>query len=318
MSTTKLSASKLKILSDCSQKFYAQYVLKLPRTSNSGASRGTICHLIYECFLNKRHRKHYDLILAANNISGSPAIKRLVDKTAKKLNINDEENLDLINIMVLSGMKFDFYCEGSLELHSEWEFNIKSEGKYNYHINGFIDKRAIYADDIIVFDYKSSKKRFQDHELDGNLQALTYALAVWKTSGVIPSTKFLFLRFPKKIEQVAPQLTIQQLNGYEAYLDYITKYISVFTEKDAATDLAYYDVKRRWLCGRNQSKNSKVWGCDAKFPFDYFALISEDGQVIKTSMENDLQPKENQKVEKRFYAGCPAFQKKEGDNEDFF
>ena len=42
----KLSASKIKTAEGCSWLYYTKYVLKLPDISNSGASRGTICHLI--------------------------------------------------------------------------------------------------------------------------------------------------------------------------------------------------------------------------------------------------------------------------------
>ena len=60
MSETKtLSASKIKTLQSCSWLYWCKYHLKLPEESNSGASRGTICHLIFECLGNPRHKHHY-------------------------------------------------------------------------------------------------------------------------------------------------------------------------------------------------------------------------------------------------------------------
>ena len=57
-----LSASKIKKLEDCSWAYWAAYHLKLPDSSNDGARRGTICHLVFECLLNPRHLKNYKKI----------------------------------------------------------------------------------------------------------------------------------------------------------------------------------------------------------------------------------------------------------------
>ena len=57
-----LSASRIKTLQQCSWKYWCNYKLKLPDKSNDGASRGWICHLIFELLGEPRHKKHYDLI----------------------------------------------------------------------------------------------------------------------------------------------------------------------------------------------------------------------------------------------------------------
>ena len=58
-----LSASRIKTLQQCSWKYWCNYILKLPDKSNEGASRGWICHLIFELLGNPRHLKNYKLIL---------------------------------------------------------------------------------------------------------------------------------------------------------------------------------------------------------------------------------------------------------------
>ena len=93
----KLSASKIKTVEGCSWLYYSKYILKLPDISNSGASRGTICHLIFELLLTDRHKKYFeDLCSGKAGVIKNPAIHRLILKNAKKLKVDDEENLDLI------------------------------------------------------------------------------------------------------------------------------------------------------------------------------------------------------------------------------
>ena len=44
---TALSASRIKTAQSCSWLYWCKYKLKLPDTSNDGARRGSICHLIF-------------------------------------------------------------------------------------------------------------------------------------------------------------------------------------------------------------------------------------------------------------------------------
>jgi RecB family exonuclease len=310
----KLSASKIKSLQTCSWKFYCEYFLKLPKSKNAGASRGTVAHLIFELLLNPRHKKHYDKMVESGTIKASAPIYHLVKRHANKLDVGDPENLQMIDEMICVALRKDFHCDGAIKLEAETEFKIAAD---TYIINGFIDKLATYEDYVHVWDYKTSKAKFTANELDGNMQVLMYSLAYYKQFGKIPRVSFLFLRFPDSPEQHAPAVKQSELNGFEAYLKYIGKYISEFTEEAAKTDYAADDKKRMWLCGFNKypgqlKKDGNVmWGCDYKFPFDYYALIDADGKVKKTAYKKeDLTAKEGEKIEKRQYAGCPRFNKK--------
>ena len=52
-----LSASRLKTLETCSWSYWCNYHLKLPQKQNEGALRGTVCHLVFEMLVKKKHKK---------------------------------------------------------------------------------------------------------------------------------------------------------------------------------------------------------------------------------------------------------------------
>ena len=97
-----LSASRLKTLETCTWSYWCNYHLKLPQKQNEGAQRGTVCHLVFEMLVKKKHRKHYDRIVKANSIDGSPAIVRLVMKHLRQMEkssdlpMTNEENTTLV------------------------------------------------------------------------------------------------------------------------------------------------------------------------------------------------------------------------------
>lgn len=313
MKKISLSASKIKLFETCSWAYYCKYHLKLKDPPNSGAARGTVSHLVFEVLMNSRHRIEFDKIIAANSVEASKSITRLINKHCHKLNIMDAEHIQLIYNMVLVGLKNDFFCNGAEKVEAEQEFKFEAS---NYIINGFIDKTAIHKDKIEIIDYKSSKQKFTDEEIDYNLQNLMYSLACFKTNGVIPRVKFVFLRFPKKPDQIAPQCNEHTLKGFEAFLNKIATKIANFNEISAKKNLAANIQYKKWLCGKNefrgQCKNdgSQVWGCPYKFPFKYYALIDKNNSIIATSETNDLQVGEGQSIVEKLYDGCPAFKSK--------
>ena len=53
-----------------------------------------------------------------------------------------------------------------------------------------------------------------------------------------------------------------------------------------------------------------MWHCSLKFDFEYYAIVDEDGNVVKTAFEeNELEPKDGEKIIKKKYDGCPRHQK---------
>lgn len=323
MEKVKLSASKIKTLKTCSWLYYCDYVLKLPKTSNDGANRGTIVHLILECLTNQRRRKDVDKILQAGTVFYNPKCQRLILKHAKSLGVDSLDNLTLIDEMILVALRNDFYFDsyrGKKEIRTEGKFEYHAE---NYIINGFIDKQVDLERETIIIDYKTSAKKFAGKEIDGNLQAMMYSLACYKELGKIPKIVFLFLRFPEDMEMSPPRAAPAQLRGFERYLESVAGFIKDFGPRDAISDLAakrpYPDSDGGFcgplVCGRakfpGQTKvdGSPMWYCPRKFPFQYYQTIDKKGKVIRTSFQNDLRPQEGERLEIMQYKGCPHFRK---------
>ena len=183
---TPLSASRIKKAQGCSWSYWASYRLKVPDRSNDGASRGWICHLIFELLGDPKHRKIYDEIILKDSIFLCEPIKRLVGYHAKKLNVNDVDNLKLIDDMTMAGLHFDFFghARGEVtEAISEQSFDITvDEADKLYRLRGFIDKLFLYEEEslAVIRDFKSSKVVFKGKEVTDNLQDLIYTLAVRK------------------------------------------------------------------------------------------------------------------------------------------
>lgn len=310
-----LSASKIKSLHNCSWIYYASYILKVPQTTNLGASRGLCAHTSLECLVNPRHRKHY---LSVKDSNITPAMERLVRKNAKKLNVTEEDDIKMIYDMIVTAVNYDFFCEGAEKVVAEEKFSIESD---NYNIIGYIDKTAFSKKDIKIFDYKSSKKKFSREEIEGNIQGLMYSLACYKKHGVIPDVQFLFLRFPKNPVQFFERCTKSQLEGFELYLSSLASHLSSFNAKKATSDLAANSKERFWLCGKTGLKKdgSKAFICQYREPSVYFVLKNKNGEIIKSSFnKKDLKPNNEESIEKINYSGCPAFNKKqEKDAFDF-
>lgn len=309
-----LSASRVKTLETCSWTYWCTYHLKIPQKENSGAMRGTICHLIFECLLKQRHKKHFTRIMKRGGVDGSPAVKRLILKHCKKKNLT-EEDLTMINDMVWTGLNQDFYCKGSKLGDAELEFLIENE-RPKYKIKGFIDKNAFYEKNNLfkIIDYKSSKSKFKGEELTANFQAMTYSLAAFKK--IFPSaerviTQFIFLRFPKSSVQEV-EIPRDQITGFEHYLSYAFSKANSFNESDAKSNFAANKDESRWLC-----KAGKTWRCPYLDPFDYYHLIDSNGKIIESSLENKFSPKDGQSVKKLKYNGCPAHTNKIEASSDF-
>jgi ATP-dependent helicase/DNAse subunit B len=303
----KLSASKIKTAEGCSWLYYTKYVLKLPDISNSGASRGTICHLIFELLLTDRHKKYFeDLCSGKAGVIKNPCIHRLILKNAKKLKVDDEENLDLIYMMIQTGLQSDFFCNGALLVEAESEFKLEED---DYIINGFIDKLAKFNDkEYKIYDYKSSKAKFSKEEIDFNLQNLMYSLAVFKTKGYIPTVSFIFLKFKKQPIQQAPTPTQEQLEGFKTYLSYIAGYISSFDEKKATQNLAAKSFKKKWMCG---SDVEGKWICPSRLPATFYIGSDEKDKFIRSSFDKELLLKDPKVklINKKEYNGCPFWRK---------
>lgn len=306
-----LSASRIKTFESCSWLYYCDYLLKLPKSSNDGANRGTIVHLILECLLNPRHKHHFDSIIKNKTLLFQKSITKLINKHAKKLNVDSVENIGMIHSMILVALQNDFFCNGAI-IKAESEFKFENE---HFNILGYIDKEAYHGEsDIVIWDYKTSKAKFTQDEIEYNLQNLMYSLATYKKYKTIPQINFLFLRFPNKPLQQAPRCSLAQLEGFEVYLGSVASAMASINEKTAKLNLACKSSEKRWLCGSNRYSNQRkedgslMWGCPHKFGYEYYIVVDSTGKIKQSSKEkSELQVKDGDKVKKMRYLGCPAF-----------
>jgi len=313
-----LSASRIKTLETCSWSYWCNYNLKLPQKQNEGALRGTVCHLVFEMLVKKKHKKHFTKISKAGTIKASPAIHRMVMKhliqmeKSFDLPMTNEENTELVDDMIVVGLNCDFFGKGGQVDKPEHEFLLDNEDP-KYKIRGFIDKPIVYkrGKKIKIVDYKSSKYKFRGEELHSNVQAMVYTLAAQQEwPDYAPTVEFQFLRHPRSpLQQL--QFNKEQLRGLEYYLAHAFQIINNFTEETAKTNYAADTKKNSWMC-----KIGK-WRCPYIDPYDYFVIVNEEGEEIKKSFkEKELLSvlSDGQKVEKRSYDGCPRHKKTSHDN----
>ena len=335
---TSLSASRIKTAQSCSWKYWCSYHLKLPDRSNSGAKRGSVCHLVFECLGENRHKKHFSLIIKKRDVFASKAIERLIRKHAKKEGVDDEENIKQICDMTLAGLQYDFfgteYGKPS-EALSEQDFEIDvKEGKFDYKIKGFIDKLFLYKKQglAIIRDFKSSKEVFKGKDLENNLQDLMYSLAVKKLFPDYKSrrSEFLFLKFLPTEKGVVrmPALTEEELDGFQSELTEIQKYLDNFNIQTAFSNLAArqdYPKDNSFSgplqCGFASKKGelkkdgNPKYHCPYKFDFYYYKISDMKGTMITSCFLDEFDDYLKKYPEDKFlyqimhYAGCPGFNK---------
>jgi len=322
--SSALSASRIDTLNGCSWVYWCKYKLRLPDTSNDGASRGTICHLVLELLGAEKHKAKYDLVLKKNSIFACPSLKKLVLYHAKRLSVDDDENLDLIDSMTVNGLRYDFFGEDDhvpAKSISEKAFDIEiSNKKYSYRIRGFIDKLFLYKENsyALIRDFKSSKQVFKGKKVTDNMQDLMYSLAV---SHLYPEydnrqSEFLFLKFDLSKDMFntpgngvlrMESISEEELSGFQHELTEYQKKIDNFDEDDAHSHFAGeqgYPSDGSFggplMCGKDGYKISrgepvlddngepiKAYICAFRKPFSYYALINKDGKVLKTSFKED-------------------------------
>lgn len=323
--TNVLSASKLGTLSKCSLLYYFQYILKLRNPDNDGSRRGSIVHIIFECLSNKRHKKHYNNIIKNNSAFSSKAIYRLINKLANKFKLGQidnkgNDNFAMIDSMILLGLSLDFYNKNGLLHAVELAFDYEGEG---YNMRGVIDKVVKYPKNkYVLMDYKSSSSKYEGEELNFNIQSLMYCLYFYKTKGIIPFFKFLFLRF-KDDPFIEKTYTEEDLLGFEQYLIYITDSLKDYTFQKACGNLAANKGYPKdgtfsglMVCGRGTHIGQKkkdgnlLWQCSLKHPKPIYCIKDKQGELkYSTDNKEDIKLSDGDYFEIFNYSGCPAFYK---------
>jgi RecB family exonuclease len=335
----KLSASRLNTAKKCSFSYYANYIMKLPQKKNDGASRGDICHCVFECLGKKRHKKTFNKILEEKNAFSVPSVERLVMKKAIGHNVQDKENLRQINEMIVAGLEYDFFGHGlgkPTEAYSEYEFDFTIEkGDKYYKIKGFIDKLFLYKRKklIVIRDFKTSKKVFEGNELDENYQDYIYSLAARHAFPEYNNreSEFVFLKFDLKSGKDSKgllkmeRIKDEDLDNFEDFLVKCQSYLENFSIEDAKNDYAADKKVTKEdgfagiiVCGfakyagEPKKNGDPKWHCPYKFPFDYYGLYNEKGNLLKTAFVKDyyelaMSKKKGYSIKKMNYEGCPRW-----------
>lgn len=301
-----LSYSKLTTYKSCSWKAYCTYHLKLPRTGNSGSSRGSVTHYVLECLSRPDRKQKAAAILKSGSISTVPSVRRLAEIHARKLDVADPANMNLINSFILVALDNDFYCDGAAEVHIELPFNVERE---KYVLNGFLDKIAVFEDRVQIIDYKTSKQK-ANFDVDAT-QAMLYELIVEELFKKPVYVDFLFLKFPKNPNVTLAPTSAAKRKYFLEWIDSMADYIAGFDENRARTNYAKNGQMVAMHCGKKlpwetKDDGSPVHCCEYKMPRKYWVL-KKGKEVLKSSFENNLRPGKGEKVEELFYSGCPAW-----------
>lgn len=313
-----LSASRVKSLENCSWLYWSNYHLKLPQKQNSGAKKGHICHLIFELLLQKKRLSYFNKIIAEGSTTVIPSIERLIKKHIKQSKLGDSSDSFLhIDKMILVGLRNDFYIKDGTLVSPEYKFDIITP---KFRIKGFMDKPFIRNNEIIIDDFKSSKKKFSGEDQESNLQALMYSFAakiIWPH--LTPTVRFVFLQYPRD-----PIMTIKfsddTLLGFQYYLEETQQKIEGFNEHTAKDNFAADSpagkdtFTGKALCGwathpgKLKKDGTEMWHCPYRFGYDYYA-IKKDGKVVTTAftLEELRDVKKGEVIEKRKYDGCPKY-----------
>lgn len=340
----RLSPSRVNSINDCSWQYYASYHLRLPRTGNDGSKRGTICHALLECLVKPNHRHYVKKLADKGDVFAFPPIAKYLEllATREKLPLDqvvvnkDKTGLmthrEEINNMLIVALTNDFLGKPTDEILSEIKHTVEvytGDAKHDkkFNILGVIDKVFVRRNDkgeveeVEIVDYKTSSKKFDEADLESNLQGLVYQFFAKKMFPGVKKIifKFLFLRFPRNPVVVVPPLPDEDIGGLEHYLTYITRYMSKFTEAHAKKNFAKYNKASQFLCGMYGNKKYKVKGkkiehnepaflCALRDPYDYWAVIDVEGNNVRSAMtKEELKATKDEVVVQRKYGGCPAW-----------
>jgi hypothetical protein len=328
-----LSPSKIKTFSSCSEIYTAKYLDKIPDRGNDGSARGSAVHEVFEILLNKpKYENLVQNIIKTREIPAS--IMRLIGMYLKSYGFYSEHNLKKCKTFLLTGLDNDFYCEGGELQIAELHFEIGS----GYKIQGLIDKHALYTDKdgdlfVVVVDYKSAKSKFTELELKTNLQGFAYLLAVkqkYPKLNLFKSyLKFIMLDFPEDPIQIFRLTGQEQINGFEAYLQYMSDIMLDFSDKNRKDSLAAAKgfptadegFTGLLMCGigvnyenelKKDGKTPKYY-CPFRFPLKYYVPIKNNKEE-KGFRDIKLVDKFKNKgytIETRKYSGCPHWNKED-------
>lgn len=332
-----LSASRIKTKDSCSWLYWCKYKLKLPDAKNLGATKGSICHNVFEVLSNPRHRKSFELAIKEDSIFASPSLSRYVKLMCAKEGLFEEEVYEEIDTMCMRGLAHDFFGASKEEFQTfaeqKFDITVTEDGKC-YKILGFIDKIFYYPQSKTVYfrDFKTSKEVFKGKDAADNIQYAIYSLAAKK---LFPEAEkiageFLFIRFPSNSAEfclkVKP-ISMEEIEGLEYELTETQESIDSFSEEDAINNMAGKkdfptdgSFSGPLMCGfakfpgQLKKDGNPMWHCAFKFAYNYYT-VTKKGKTPKEDKITNISEDEyisreftdDETVEKKRYLGCPRW-----------
>lgn len=311
-SPIKISASRVKLLKDCSMQFYLQEIEKLPQRKWTRTAHGVIIHSIFEQIMDKtksKRRKWLELIILNGfKMTDYPVIERYIKlfntnkETLEPYNMGDMEIM--IDTAFLGVRKYFLDTSGKKfvlpEYSNEERFEIDMGG---WIASGFIDILIKLPNGkYYIGDLKSQKSKFKKSELSSNIQALMYQLAVLEKYKCQSHVEFILLRFPPTERtpdlhiQITPQATPAQLRGLKIYLGNLYQRVNNSFGLREAISAPHKD---KYFC-----KNV----CSYFNSFRYKSLRKKSDNSLVANFPLDAEPEigQDQVLEVREFKGCPV------------
>jgi len=193
------SASSINTFRQCPRKYYYHYILGLPIKNTIYTLRGNIIHLVLQDFfgveledITDYEGKFREIVINLFNYHWIDNLQELKDLGLENGEIKDFYNQSL---MMLDNFARNFSkkilkeLENGLSLKQAFEkIKPQTEMYYiseDYKIQGYIDAIHNISGDIILIDYKTSKKTEITREYE--LQLALYALMYQEKHGVLPT-----------------------------------------------------------------------------------------------------------------------------------
>ncbi len=233
------SASSINTFKQCKRKYYYQYILKLPTSSNIHQVRGNIAHSTLESF--------YDINVQEFNEDNyvqkfQEAVQRLFlfhwnlkQPELKKIQLTADQEMFYFEETMLMLMN---WCNHFLEKMSETmrEKKIGVPEALNYltplreqeysseslSVRGFIDAIHHYDDQVHIIDYKTNS----DFEVKDSikLQLAMYSLMYHEKHGKLPDKLgVFFLRHKLKLMKVNQEMLESALRDIQAIHEHTSR-----------------------------------------------------------------------------------------------
>jgi len=245
------SPSSINTYKQCPRKYYYRYLLNLPTLPSIHLARGKITHSVLEDFFSIE-------VSSLSNENFLFELNIIMHEIFKKY---WKDHLPKLRMFDLSQVQLDFYNQETMEMLDGWFDDFKSkiieksktttikdafksliperEVQYlneEYGVQGYID--AIYRSDneVILMDYKTSKKKHISDEY--YLQLAIYAFLYKLKHKQLPTK--VGIHFLKHGEEL--------IDADESLVNYAQEEVELIHIKTESKDMADYPKKPSPLC----------------------------------------------------------------------